>query len=73
MSESAAPELASVRPGEDLDWATLDRWLRPRLAEHFPDVTGPLEVRQFPNGAANLTYLLALGPHELVLRRPPLG
>jgi aminoglycoside phosphotransferase (APT) family kinase protein len=69
----AAPEVASVRPGEELDGATLDRWLRPRLAEHFSDVTGALDVRQFPNGAANLTYLLALGPHELVLRRPPMG
>ena len=36
-------------------------------------VDGPLEVLQFPNGSANLTYLLRVGPHELVLRRPPMG
>jgi aminoglycoside phosphotransferase (APT) family kinase protein len=30
-------------------------------------------VRQFTNGAANLTYLLRLGDRELVLRRPPFG
>jgi aminoglycoside phosphotransferase (APT) family kinase protein len=30
-------------------------------------------VLQFPNGNANLTYLLRLGGHELVLRRPPFG
>ena len=34
---------------------------------------GPLEVLQFPNGSANLTYLLRVGSHELVLRRPPFG
>jgi aminoglycoside phosphotransferase (APT) family kinase protein len=28
---------------------------------------------QFPNGAANLTYLIRLGELELVLRRPPFG
>jgi aminoglycoside phosphotransferase (APT) family kinase protein len=30
-------------------------------------------VLQFPNGSANLTYLLRIGGHELVLRRPPFG
>jgi aminoglycoside phosphotransferase (APT) family kinase protein len=30
-------------------------------------------VLQFPNGNANLTYLLRVGGHELVLRRPPFG
>ena len=28
---------------------------------------------QFPNGAANLTYLLRFDGTELVLRRPPFG
>jgi aminoglycoside phosphotransferase (APT) family kinase protein len=67
------PELAPVRPGEALDGAALEAWLRPRLAEVLPGVNGPLTVLQFPNGAANLTYLLRIGTHELVLRRPPLG
>ena len=62
-----------MRPGEQLDWGVLERWLRPRLAEVLPDVAGPLTVLQFPNGSANLTYLLRLGSHELVLRRPPMG
>jgi aminoglycoside phosphotransferase (APT) family kinase protein len=68
-----APELAPVRAGERLDWTALERWLRPRLADALPGVDGPLDVLQFPNGAANLTYLLRVGPHELVLRRPPMG
>jgi aminoglycoside phosphotransferase (APT) family kinase protein len=66
-------ETAPVRPGERLDWARLESWLRPRLAQALPGVDGPLEVLQFPNGAANLTYLLRVGAHELVLRRPPMG
>src|SRR5918911_1519707 len=32
-----------------------------------------MEVRQFPSGASNLTYLVKLGDWEGVLRRPPLG
>jgi aminoglycoside phosphotransferase (APT) family kinase protein len=70
---SLAPEIAPVRPGEDLDWSRLEAWLRPRLIEVLPGVAGALEVLQFPNGNANLTYLLRVGGHELVLRRPPLG
>jgi len=70
---SLAPEIAPVRPGERLDWPRLETWLR-RLAELLPGVGGgPLEVLQFPHGSANLTYLLRVGDHELVLRRPPMG
>ena len=39
----------------------------------LPEARGPIEVLQFPNGSANLTYLLRVGAHELVLRRPPFG
>jgi len=73
MCADIAPELSAVRPGEDLDWPRLEAWLRPRLAEALPGARGPLGVLQFPNGSANLTYLLRLGDHELVLRRPPMG
>ena len=65
--------MAPVRPGEALDWAALEAWLRPRLAEALPDARGPIEVLQFPNGSANLTYLLRVGATELVLRRPLFG
>jgi aminoglycoside phosphotransferase (APT) family kinase protein len=71
--EVPAPEVAAVRPGEQLDWGALAAWLRPRLAEALPGVDGRLEIRQFPNGSANLTYLLRVGARELVLRRPPMG
>jgi aminoglycoside phosphotransferase (APT) family kinase protein len=70
---SLSPETAPVRAGERLDWPRLEAWLRLRLGDALPDVDGPLDVLQFPNGSANLTYLLRIGPHELVLRRPPMG
>jgi len=67
------PEIAPVRRGEELDRETLDAWLRPRLADIPGGAADPVEILQFPNGSANLTYLLRVGSHELVLRRPPMG
>ncbi|HVC57441.1 MAG TPA: phosphotransferase family protein [Stellaceae bacterium] len=68
-----AAELINERPDERLDTARLEPYLRPRL----PVAEGPLAVRQFGGGKANLTYLLRFGEpgaaSEFVLRRPPLG
>jgi aminoglycoside phosphotransferase (APT) family kinase protein len=58
-----------IRSGEELDLARLEPYLR----RHFPDVAGPLLVRQFPSGHSNLTYSVTLGLQEMVLRRPPFG
>jgi len=60
---------AAIRPGEELDLARLEPYLR----SHFPGDAGELRVRQFPSGHSNLTYSLSLGTRELVLRRPPFG
>lgn len=60
---------ASVRPGEELDLARLEPFLR----SHFPGEIGPLVVEQFPSGHSNLTYSVRLGAKEMVLRRPPFG
>jgi len=81
MSETFAhgipPEVAPVRPGEELPWDRLAAYLRPLLG-----VDGELSVLQFPNGSANLTYLLTFGGpapgegadgRQFVLRRPPFG
>jgi aminoglycoside phosphotransferase (APT) family kinase protein len=64
-----AAELIDQRPDERLDRARLEPYLRARLA----GAEGPLVVRQFAGGKANLTYLLRFGDQEFVLRRPPLG
>ena len=60
---------APVRPGEELDLARLEPYLRSR----FPRESGPLIVEQFPQGHSNLTYLVRLGDRELALRCPPFG
>ena len=59
-----------MRKGEDFDLAATERYLREHI-ENLPE--GELEVRQFPSGASNLTYLVKIGNWEGVLRRPPLG
>lgn len=58
-----------VRKGEELD---LDA-LGPYLAEQLGISVADLEVRQFPGGHSNLTYLLKMGGKEYVMRRPPFG
>jgi aminoglycoside phosphotransferase (APT) family kinase protein len=68
-----AAELIDERPDERLDAARLEPYLR----AHLQGADGPLSVRQFGGGKANLTYLLRFGDsrsgQEFVLRRPPLG
>lgn len=62
-------EPTDVREGEGLDQAALQAW----LADHVPDLSGDLEVLQFPSGHSNLTYMIRVGDREYVLRRPPHG
>lgn len=72
FADDALPETADVRPGEELDWGRIEGYLRERLPDEV-DLAGPFAVLQFPNGSANLTYLIRFGATELVLRRPPFG
>lgn len=59
-----------IRAGEQLDWENVEQYLR----AHIPEIgAGVREVRQFPSGASNLTYLIRIGAWEGVLRRPPFG
>lgn len=55
-------DTAAVRPGEELDAASLGAWLG-----------APVHIEQFPGGHSNLTYLVCAGAEEWVLRRPPFG
>ncbi|HEV2334585.1 MAG TPA: phosphotransferase family protein [Stellaceae bacterium] len=64
-----AAELIDQRADERLDTVRL----KPYLRAHLDGAEGPLTVRQFGGGKANLTYLLRFGTREFVLRRPPLG
>jgi len=58
-----------VRAGEELDAAAVAQYL---IAQDG-SLTGLPEVRQFPGGASNLTYLLGYRDRKLVLRRGPFG
>src|SRR6476660_9732121 len=59
-----------VRDEDAFDVAAVDTWLRAQGAD-VPD--GTPQVRQFPGGASNLTYLLRYPARDLILRRPPAG
>lgn len=58
-----------VRTGEELPVDRLDAYVR----KAFPELSGPLMVRQYPSGHSNLTYYVRVGAQELILRRPPFG
>lgn len=58
-----------VRDEDLFDVESLDAWLKQRL----DGLPGAPEVRQFPKGASNLTYLLRYPGRDLILRRPPPG
>ncbi|MGH7417310.1 MAG: phosphotransferase family protein, partial [Candidatus Rokuibacteriota bacterium] len=62
------PDTAPVRPGEELDAAALQDYLRGKV-----ESVDRLEIEQFPGGHSNLTYLVRCGGREYVLRRAPLG
>ena len=80
--ETARPRLRRQRATDESrpvrDEDAVDVGGRGRLAARargddrdVPD--GEPEVRQFPGGASNLTYLLRWPGRELILRRPPAG
>lgn len=73
MSEHDGNPAGAVRTEDAFDVKAASDWLQ-RNAEQFADeLTGTPEVRQFPGGASNLTYLLRYPTRELILRRPPVG
>ena len=67
---SVDKDTITVRVGERFETQKMERYLR----SHIEGLDkGPLEVRQFPSSASNLTYLVKIGDWEGVLRRPPMG
>lgn len=62
-------EIDNIRKGEELNVGGLAEYLRSRMPTPFNEI----EVLQFTAGSSNLTYLIRLGSHEYVLRRPPFG
>ncbi len=60
-----------VRDEDAFDVEAVAAWLRENAPAY--DLDGTPEVRQFPGGASNLTYLLSWPAQDLILRRPPVG
>ncbi len=58
-----------VRPGEEIDAHAVGVFLK----SHINDLEGEVQIRQFPSGFSNLTYLITAGDRQMVLRRPPIG
>ena len=58
-----------VREGELPDMDRLRSYLQPVLG----GIADTLEIKQFPGGYSNLTYLLSSGDEKWVMRRPPFG
>ncbi len=70
---TATNDSTPVRPGEELDQTALRRYLIAALSADQLEENQTLEIRQFPGGHSNLTYLIRYGAREFVLRRPPVG
>lgn len=67
--EDLVDRAGNIRAGEELDLDKLKQHLEPVLGAQV----NALEIRQFPGGHSNLTYLLSSGKENWVLRRPPFG
>lgn len=66
---AAMDKARDVRDEDRLDPAAVDAYLKQQVA----GLSGTPEIRQFPGGASNLTYLIRYAERELVLRKPPPG
>lgn len=69
MSRLKSDSATSIRPGEELDKAKLQKY----LIASVPELQGEFEIKQFPGGHSNLTYLLRYENADYVVRRPPFG
>ena len=70
---STADESRPVREEDAFDVEAMTAWLRTHADDPGVVPDGVPEVRQFPGGASNLTYLLRWPGRDLILRRPPAG
>jgi len=68
-NETLIDSAGQVRKGEELDLPRVSAYLR----EQGLKLDGEPQLRQFPGGASNLTYLLSYASLDVILRRPPFG
>ncbi len=68
-SDKLLDQPREVRQGESFDVHAVDQWLK----QQVPSLLDTPQVKQFPGGASNLTFLLSYKNRELILRKPPAG
>jgi aminoglycoside phosphotransferase (APT) family kinase protein len=59
----------NTREGEELDKEKVLNFLKANV----PGTGNLIEIKQFPSGFSNLTYLVKTENREMILRRPPFG
>lgn len=69
MSVVLPEQAVNIRLGEELDLVKLGYF----LSKNIPDFKEIIEIKQFPGGFSNLTYLIISPQKEFVLRRAPFG
>ncbi len=69
MNKDVLDHPTSVREGEHLDKIALQEYLWDFLGADAKIIN----IKQFPSGFSNLTYLVELKGKQLVLRKPPIG
>jgi aminoglycoside phosphotransferase (APT) family kinase protein len=69
MANTLVDQPGELRAEDKFDTGAVHEW----LSSHVDGLAGLPEVRQYPGGASNLTYLLRYPGRELILRRPPVG
>ena len=57
----------SVKAGEEIDAHAVKQFLK----DHIDDLKAEIQIRQFPSGFSNLTYLITAGERHMVLRYSP--
>ncbi len=69
MNQPNSDKTVAARPGEALDAARLNDYLRDKTTE----IGQIIEISQFPGGYSNLTYCISTSTKDFVLRCPPHG
>lgn len=69
MSNYPIDQPVNPREGEIPDIHKLNQYVR----HHAATLGAIKEIKQFPSGYSNLTYLLKTSEREYILRRPPVG
>lgn len=70
MNQASVLDTANhVRPGEELDVAKVDAWMKANVV----GLKGTPAVTQYSGGASNWTYCLTYYNREVILRRAPAG